>query len=625
MDGVERRLSAILSADVVGYSRLMAEDEDGTIRRLAAYRDEITLLVDQHGGRVVDFTGDNFLAEFPSAVNGTRCAVEIQGVLKARNASLASGQRMEFRMGIHLGDVRAEGERIFGDGVNIASRLEGLAEPGGLCISGTVHEQVRSKLDLDFVDLGEKAVKNILDPVRVFGVGPGGEGMAAPVQAESRSGLARPIRWAIAAAVLLAVGSGGWWLFTMSSSPLMEVEPPSAADTGERSAESADGGRTLAVLPFDNFTNDPDLDQMALGIAENVIARHTEVWPVVPRDAAFAVRGVEACEAAGLLKAAYVLRGSLQKIGEQLRVSAQLVGCPEREVLWSRNFDRELAEGFSLQDDVGQQIVSTLHRTLFESTMSGTAGPDDPYLYLHRRTREDNERARQLSEEALAVNPQDEWNWINAFNVHHQAILYGWYRSVSETLSEMDRLARGCLVADPRFMVCHQNIGFTALYAGDLETGVTALRKAVELGGEAPIIRSYLGLALAQAGRPDEAVEEMLEVLRLSPDDDPYNYAFYWYLAHSYFVGKRYEEASEAAEQSIAYNVHDFWNNQGLANLTLAASQAHLNRFDEARAALEAARLVHPSLSEEWLAVVYPHPETSQRMLDGLRLAGLEH
>ena len=151
------------------------------------------------------------------------------------------------------------------------------------------------------------------------------------------------------------------------------------------------------------------------------------------------------------------------------------------------------------------------------------------------------------------------------------------------------------------------------------------MRKNVELGGATPIIRSYLGFALAQAGRPDEAVEEMLEVLRLSPDDDPYNYAFYFYLAQGYFAGERYEEASRAAVQSIAYNVHDFWNNQGLAHLTLAASQAHLNRFDEARAALEAARLVHPLLSEEWLAVAYPHPEIRQRMVDGLRMAGLEH
>ena len=168
MDGVERRLSAILSADVVGYSRLMAEDEDGTVRRLAAYRDQIGLMVEQHGGRIVDFTGDNFLAEFPSAVNATRCAVEIQGVLKARNLSLAEDHRMEFRIGIHVGEVRAEGERIFGEGVNIASRLEGLAEPGSVCISGTVHEQVESKLGLRCDDLGEQSVKNIPKPVRVF-------------------------------------------------------------------------------------------------------------------------------------------------------------------------------------------------------------------------------------------------------------------------------------------------------------------------------------------------------------------------------------------------------------------------------------------------------------------------
>ncbi len=331
-----RRLAAILSADVVGYSRLMAEDEAATIRTLTTYRQEITGLVGDHRGRVVDAPGDNVLAEFPTALDAVRCAVQIQRVLAARNADLPPERKMEFRIGVHLGDVAAEGGRIYGDGVNIAARLEGMAEAGGICISGNVYELVRDKVPMRYVDLGEQPVKNLPHPVRVFRVEIPPE-VVAPLPGVGSGSR----RWAALAggALLLGVAAVVWWRSTPSP-PL-----PSLATA-------------IVVLPFADLSPDGDQEYFADGMTEELI--HTlskiEDLRVVARTSAFAFKGrkVDIREIGDQLGVGAVVEGSVRKAGERLRITAQLVQVSDGFHLWSETYDRRLDDVFLIQDEIAR-------------------------------------------------------------------------------------------------------------------------------------------------------------------------------------------------------------------------------------------------------------------------------
>ncbi len=349
---VEHKLAAILSADAVGYSRLMAEDEAATIRTLSSYREQIGVLVREHRGRVVDSPGDNVLAEFPTALEAVRCAVEMQGVLRARNTSLPAERRMDFRIGVHMGDVAADGERIYGDGVNIAARLEALAEAGGVCISATVHEQVRNKLDAGFTDLGDQTVKNIPDQVRVYRVAM--DGSPGPTRPRPRSGR-RPALIAAAAVVAVAlVGLAAWW--TQWPQPAIEDDPVLALPTGP----------TVAVLPFTNLSGDPEQEYFSDGLTDDIItalSRFRELF-VIARNSTFRYKGksVDVRELNRDLGARYVVEGSVRKAGTRLRVTVQLLDAKDGTHLWADTYDRDLSASdiFSVQDEITEQVVATI-------------------------------------------------------------------------------------------------------------------------------------------------------------------------------------------------------------------------------------------------------------------------
>src|SRR2546426_1911230 len=419
--GIERKLTAILSADVKGYSRLMDEDEEATLHILTAYREVTDFLIHQHRGRIVGTAGDSVLAEFASVVDAVRCAVEIQQQLKARNADLPAHRRMEFRIGINLGDVMVEGEQIYGDGVNVAARLQGLADAGGISISGTSYDQVENKLALTYEYLGEQAVKNIAKPVRMYRVLIESELAAAASksvlrQAQHERSEKRRVGTAhLARAALVVVGlliGGGIVTFLYPSLPTLitrhsslvtqEAQPPLLPLPDKPS---------IVVLPFVNMSGDPKQEYFSDGLTEDLTTELSKLSGlfVIARNSAFTYKGkaVKVQEVSKELGVRYALEGSVRKADSQVRITAQLIDATTGGHVWSERYDRPLHDLFALQDEIVQQIVTTLQLqlTLAEQGVLTHKGTDnleayDAYLrgveaYL-RRTQEANAQARQL-------------------------------------------------------------------------------------------------------------------------------------------------------------------------------------------------------------------------------------
>ena len=342
----KRKLRAILSADVKGYSILMSDDDAATVKTLTAYRDLISSLTRKHQGRVVDSPGDNILTEFGSVVDAVRCAVEIQEELQTRNTELPENRRMDFRIGVHLGDIIQEGTRIYGDGVNIAARIEGLAEPGGISISQNAYDQVENKLRLGYEYQGEHEVKNISKPVTVYRVLISPDMASSPLPGKSRKHLKRWL-WAAVGTVVLLLGISAaiFWNYYYLPAPV-DIDPEG------KMTFALPKGPSIAVLPFNNMSRDPDQDYFCDGITENIISAlsHIPTLFVIARNSTFAYKGkpVDVRQVGRELGAQYVLEGSIQKTGERIRITAQLIDAKSGNHLWSERYDRELKDIFAV-------------------------------------------------------------------------------------------------------------------------------------------------------------------------------------------------------------------------------------------------------------------------------------
>src|SRR5882672_8655997 len=378
--GMERKLAAIFSTDVAGYSRLMGDDEEATIRTLTAYRTLISSLIQQHRGRVVDSPGDNLLAEFASVVDAMRCAVEIQQELKTKNTELPENRQMQFRIGINLGDVIVEGERLYGDGVNIAARLESLAIPGGICISGTVYDQIETKLSLNYDYQGEQTVKNIAKPVRVYRIGVaipsplGGEGQGEGADKEAasrkssslerrRAGNARR-KWTMAAGTGLVFLAGTLAVVRYLSLPIPNPQSPAPSTQAAPAALPLPDKPSIVVLPFVNMSKDPEQDYFSDGITEDLTSDLSKISSlfVIARNTAFTYKGkaVKVQDVGREMGVRYVLEGSVQKAAQQVRINAQLIDTTTGYHVWSEQYDRPLTDIFALQDEIVQKIITTL-------------------------------------------------------------------------------------------------------------------------------------------------------------------------------------------------------------------------------------------------------------------------
>jgi adenylate cyclase len=414
---MERKLAAILSTDVKGYSRLMGEDEVATIRTITAYRELMATLIQQHRGGVVDSPGDNLLAEFPSVVEAVQCAVTIQQELKARNAELPPHRRMEFRIGINLGDAIAEGERLYGDGVNIAARLEGLAEVGGICISGTVYDQVKTKLDLGYEDLGAQAVKNIAEPVRVYRVRMEPWGAVHAVRPPQQLAARLWRRGTLAVVGLLLLLGGGATVWHLAFRP---PSPAGVIPSETTAALPLPDKPSIAVLPFDNMSGDLEQGYVSDGMTEDLITDLSKLSGlfVIARNSVFTYKGkaVKPEQVSRELGVRYVLEGGVRKAANRVRITAQLVDATTGYHRWAERYDRELQDIFAVQEEISRKIVAALAVQLTEGEQArlgrkyteNLEAYDDSlrgHDYLWRSTEQANARARQMFERAISLDP----------------------------------------------------------------------------------------------------------------------------------------------------------------------------------------------------------------------------
>jgi adenylate cyclase len=592
-DGPERKLAAILSADVVGYSRLMAEDEGATIRTLTDYREAISMLVRQHRGRVVDSPGDNLLAEFPTALDAVQAAVEIQRVIGARNADLAPERRMEFRIGVHLGDIAIEGERVFGDGVNVAARLEGLAQPGGVCISDVVYNQVEKKLPVELEDLGEQTLKNIPRPVHVYGVK---------------------------------------FLLPEAQNRALQTAPH---EIGSLTVPSFGGRPAIAVLPFDNLSGDPDQEYFADGIAEDLITR-LSAWrefPVIARNSSFVYKGkaIDVKRVSHELGVRYVVEGSVRKAGNRVRVSAQLIDAPAGSHVWAERYDRELQDIFALQDEITEAVVASIFpevgRAEMERAVRKEPGSLDAWdcvlrgsWHLEKFTREDNVEAQSLFGRAVALDPSSASAFAGLAVTHLSEATYGWTDSPERSIEEANRLVRKSLELDSREPRGTLAMAHCLGVGGQRDQMIAVLQRLIELNPNSASSYGQLGFVLSYAGRPDDAITNLERAMRLSPRDHSMHM---WLvgMGWAHFAMGRYEAAASWLER-CRQTRPDYH----LAHRALAATYAQLGRLEEARRALqEDLRLVaEESVSVIMAQIPYADPAFLEKYLAALRKAGLK-
>jgi adenylate cyclase len=621
----KRKLSAVLSADVKGYSRLMGQDEAGTVNRLKEYRAVMADLIRQYRGRVIDSPGDNILAEFASVVDATECAVKVQQELKNRNAELPNDSRMEFRIGINLGDVIEDGERIYGDGVNIAARIESLAEAGGICISGTSYDQVKNKLNLGYKNLGEHSVKNIAEPVRVYRV------LTEPEAAGKVIGEKRKAkRWiALAAAIVLILVMGGMasWFYYLRQSPKHE---PASLD---RMAFPLPDKPSIAVLPFDNLSEESNQEYIADGLTENIIAALSNISEmlVIARNSTFVYKDkpVKIQQVSEELGVRYVLEGSVQKSGDNLRISAQLIDATTGYHLWAKRYDRNLKDLFVLQDEITLKIISALRVKLTEGEQArlndkSTDNLDsflkvqEGYPYFFRFNEESNIKARQMFEEALALDPENATACTMLAWTYLMEVRSGWSKSPGRSMEQTVELAQKALALNDTLGATHSLLGHIYLDKRQYEKAIAEAERAVALNPNGADAHAHLGKTLNYVGRWQEAIALLKKAIRINPI--PPNW-YLFMLGQSYsFVGQ-YGEAIAMYKTVLQRNPDDF-----SALIGLAAVYGASGREEKARAAVAEILRIEPKFSLERAAEesMYKNQADTESMIDSLRRAGLK-
>ena len=605
---VERKLSAILSADIAGYSRHMEEDEEGTHRALRSHREVVDAIVAFHRGRIFSEAGDGFVAEFSSAVEALRCAEEIQEAIAARNITVPEPQRMRFRIGVNLGDVMVEGDNLFGDGVNVAARLQALAEPGEIFLSGTVYDQIEGKLSGVFENLGEHTVKNIARPIRVYRMRP--DKRALPGRTRRKRWPLLKIGAGVAAALLLVLGLGLAW---RPLSPTLSDKP------------------VIAVLPFSNQSGDSTQDYFVDGITEDMIAalgRFSNL-SVIGRKAVFERKGSSA-DLATLsreLGARYIVEGSVRREGNVVRVTVELNDTTRGLHLWSDRFDGKLEDVFIMQDTITRQIVGHLAVELTRLERERVASKPTENLAAYdyvlrgydlwfRGSRTTNHQAGEMFEKAIALDPRYGDAYVGLGLVYANAVSWGWSEFVKDDLVRAESLARQALGLDDYNAAAHRLLAQVMLLRLEYEQGLAEADRAIELNPSDWESRSLRGDALEWSGRAEEAIDEYKKALDFNAGiaSTPYgitNLGYCYYLIHDYPEAiKIFQKALLAQSDFSAY-------------AGLAAAHAQLGQTTEAEAAAAMVRRLWPFFEAASFVRTWRDAEDREHLLEGLRKAGL--
>ncbi len=625
LESFDHKLVAIVCADVCGYARLMAADEEKTIEVMTAYRSRITELIRRHRGRLVDFVGDNFLAEFPSALDAALGAVDIQRDLRERNSELERGQRVEFRMGIHLGDVRVDGEQIFGEGVNIAARLQALSPPGGICISSPVHEQIRHKLNVVYVDRGRHSVKHIKEPVYLYE-------LRLDIDPQQAGRTVRPRRRIAAIGGILALLLMATLLAVTWPQPLlMMVRLTGGFDLP--SAPTLPDAPSIVVLPFNNMSQDPTQDYFSDGITEDIttaLLRHPQLF-VISRNSAFTYKGmaVRVEDVGRELGVRYVLEGGVRKEGERVRVTAQLIDATTDFHVWAESYDRNVGDILTLQSEIAEQILVAVgieideaekERIRHKPTRSLSAY--DSYMravyHFTRFTRKDVATARRFARRALALDDEFARAWVLLGWTYAQEFAHGWNLDPA-LLDRADMYARKALSLDPSLGVAHTLEAKILVDRRRHEEALVPARRAIGLDPNFAPNHIILAAALAQRGNFLAALQSINRAQRLDPRSltgVSSTYAFVLYGAG------RTREAVEAWEQVRAANADII-----LPRIVLAWIYELEGRHDEAATLTREVLRVNPNLTAESAFNLVPTGNSfsdseSARIKAALRTAG---
>jgi len=583
---VQRRLAAILAADVAGYSRLMAADEEGTLARLKVLRNEVfDPGIAEYGGRIFKTTGDGVLAEFRSAVDAVRSALGVQRALAERNAETPEDRRIAFRIGINLGDVMVEGEDLFGSGVNVAARMEALAEAGSICVSGTVHEHVANALDIDFEDLGEKTVKNTDRPMRAYSIRSG---------SGARPGAGSPDR------------------------------PPSVPDNA-----------SIAVLPFQNMSDDPDQEYFADGMVEEIITALSRFsWLLVAaRNSSFTYKGraVDVRQAAAELGVRYVLEGSVRKAGQRVRITGQLIDATTGAHIWADRFDGELADIFDLQDDVTASVVGAIEPSLRKAEIerSRRKRPDSLAAYdlflraltpLGKLRPEPTAEALEFLNRAIEIDPGYAPALAHAAWCHEQRLLHGWSESPQRDAEMAVQLARQALAIDSGDAAAIAMGGFVVTLVGhDYDHGRAAAYRALDLNPNSATVGWMAGWVMTFAGDPDAALPVFERALRLSPSHPQANFVLNG-KAMSHLLLEQPEKAFDCAMKAVALDPE-----VDVAYYVLTAACGYLGRAEDAAKAIAKLQSLSPGIRVSDFDKRMPFRDRKHMdvLLNGLRKAGL--